>query len=396
MKITKTTWYFILLLPFIEPQIFKTPGFEIIDKIYLVFKLVASLFIIIEYITKINFSATKYVIIMVFSQIVIFISTYLNNGSITRFLGPALISVVCIMLGELASKSNMKKFLVYIEKYLTLLFSMNLFTLILQVVGIYPFRATLLGIENRWIYTMLPWTVIAFINSYLKYKKIVFHAWLIYFASVISLVIKWSAGAMMSFLMFPFVLWLSKFIIKKRGAFEKVSSRTMFFIILTINYLLVGGYIIGLLEPIIVNYLHKSITLTGRTFLWEAVIDILESKPLLGAGVQSNEFDMIYFFRSSGRVNGTAVNHPHNHCLNIAYHGGFIALGLFLLEIFLVMNAIDKNRDVKIKRIFFTSTVIIFVAALIDTLDFSLFYLLIPIITNSVGLNEKRIKIKLD
>ena len=36
MKLNKlSTWYLILLIPFIEPQLFKTHGFELVDKLFL-------------------------------------------------------------------------------------------------------------------------------------------------------------------------------------------------------------------------------------------------------------------------------------------------------------------------------------------------------------------------
>ncbi|MGN0612572.1 MAG: O-antigen ligase family protein [Porcipelethomonas sp.] len=318
------------------------------------------------------------------------LSTLLNHGSLTRYLGPAINAVVCIMIGELAFRCNWKKFFIYVEKYLTAFFIVNLITYILQIIGLYPYRATFMGIENRWIYILLPWTIIAFVNSYLKYQKITPHAWLIYIVSTVSLVIEWSAGAMISFLMIPVVLWLSKFIIREHGILKRFAARLMFFGVTLIDYLLVYGIILDFLGPFIMKYLHKSVTLTGRTFLWDAVIGVLNKEPLLGMGVQSHEFDMDFFSKSAWDLEGMAVNHPHNHLLNVAYNGGLLALAFFILVLYFVMRDIDRIRDCKLKRILFTGALVIFVAALVDTLDFSLFYLLIPLVANLSHLGNKK------
>ncbi|MGN0620892.1 MAG: O-antigen ligase family protein [Porcipelethomonas sp.] len=390
MSINRTQYYFILLLPFIEPQIFKIPGFELADKIFLLLKLMAAAAIIIEYMLKINISVSKYVVLMTGCQVVKLISTIINNGSVTRYSGPAINAVACIMIGELAFKSDWKKFFVYVENYLTVFFMLNSVTFILKIVGLYPYWGTFLGIENRWIYVLLPWTIIAFVNSYLKNKKISAHAWIIYFVSTLSLVIMWSAGAMISFLIIPVVFWFSKFIIKKKGIFRNIASRAMFLAVTFINFLLVYGIILDFLGPFIVKYLHKSTTLTGRTFLWDAVINVLNKNPLLGRGVQTHEYDMEFFYNSSGRLGGMAVNHPHNHLLNVADNGGFLALGFFVLVLYFVMRDVDRIRDNKLKRIFFTGALAIFTAALVDTLDFSLFYLLIPLAANLSHLEKKK------
>lgn len=104
-----------------------------------------------------------------------------------------------------------------------------------------------------------------------------------------------------------------------------------------------------------------------------------QRKAVVRMGVQSTKYDLNFFLKS-GRVLGTAVNHPHNHFLNIAYHRGLVSLVLFVILIFLVMAEIDRIENRQIKAIYFATSVTIFMAALIDTLDFSMFYFLIPLV----------------
>ena len=102
------------------------------------------------------------------------------------------------------------------------------------------------------------------------------------------------------------------------------------------------------------------------------------------------------FFLSSHGVFGTAVNHPHNHLMNIAFHGGITALVFFLIVIFLVASEIDKIEDGKLYTIAFAGMIAAFTAALVDTLDYSMFYFLIilPFLLNKREKEKKSKKMK--
>ena len=160
---------FFLILPFIEPQLFKVEAdLQIVDRAFAIFKSISSLFIVLFYLRKFYFHFSKSVLLMTAVQFITLISTLYNKGSLTRYIGPALTSIVLIMLGELVLKIEWRKFLIALENILTLFFIINVFTLFFKVIGIKPFALwpSFLGIENRWIYFFLPWTVISFINYY--------------------------------------------------------------------------------------------------------------------------------------------------------------------------------------------------------------------------------------
>ena len=185
---------------------------------------------------------------------------------------------------------------------------------------------------------------------------------------------------MVSIIIFPVVFGLIFYLKDKNiKIIRLINAKLIYILFLIINYILLSGKLLEILSVIIVKYLKKSITLSGRIYLWQTVIEVLNKKPLFGLGVQSNEFDEKFFYESSGFVGGTAVNHPHNHFLNVAYHGGFIALIVFILIVFITMCDIDKIKEKGIYCVMVAGVVSIMLAALVDTLDFSLFYLFIPI-----------------
>lgn len=380
--ITKTQLYFFLILPFIEPQIFKTPGFAVFDKVYLVAKLLAAFLIILLYINKKYFNVSKYVILMSLTQGCIFIGTLINGGSIIRFTGPAIASIVVIIYGEMLPNYNWKKIIKFIEKYLTLFFIINLLTIPLRELGVTILvknETTFLGIDNRWIYFLLPWTIIAMINDYIKNNKLTYSI-IVYVVSFLSLLYVWSAGAMIAYIILPIAYFILIRVYAHKNIISRFISRIVFWSYLLINFLLVNNIILLSLKPIINNVLHKDITLAGRIYLWESVLDVLKSNPLFGIGFQTHDYDKLFFYESSGFIPATRVNHPHNHLAYVAYHGGWLALVAFLIFVYAFMTYIDKINDKGIAIICLSSAIAIFSAALVDTLDFSLFYLLIPII----------------
>lgn len=367
-------FYFGLLLPYLEPQIFKTAGYEAYDRLYAVMKLISALVVIVLYlyIKKLHFS--KYVLTMTAMQLWIFASTIINNGSLTRFAGPAIISVVILMLGELIAKQNWLKFLVLLRNFLMILLIINFLS---QLINFFVFGkanlTTFLGIDNRWIYFYLPLVFISLIVSQLKYNKMDLLSIIIIVVSIISLFLAKSIGA---------ILAMSTFIVMY-GLYRYFSfcAVTYFVFYCIFDYFLVKGYILQSFSFFIQDLMSKDVTLSGRTYLWKTVVEVLESNPLWGMGVQSSIYDCNYFFEQSGNVIGCFVNHPHNYFLNIAYHGGIPALILFIYLYFCIVKKVDLIKNKSIKRIVISCLSAFFVASLVDTLDFSLFYFFIPLIT---------------
>ena len=200
-----------------------------------------------------------------------------------------------------------------------------------------------------------------------------------------SLLLARSMGAVLAMITFALTFIILKYC--------KPNVILCYIIYCLLNYLLVNGYVLQSLNFLISDILHKDVTLSGRTYLWRTVIEVLESKPLIGMGVQSSLFDCSYFFEMSGNVIGCFVNHPHNYFLNVGYHGGIIALLLFIILYYLVTIKIERILDEGLKRIVISSFAAFFVASLVDTLDFSLFYPFIPRVLKLSALDTSNVQI---
>ena len=371
--------YLLLLLPFLEPQIFKTQGYEFMDQLYAGLKMISAFLIVIVYGYKFKAKISLFVGLMVTLQTVIMISTIVNDGSLVRFAGPAITAIVILMLGKLINKGKWIQFMLILRNLLLILVVLNVSEQVFRVFFLGEDNiVTFLGIENRWLYFYLPLVFINMVISQIKNYHLDVLSKLIFAMLFLSLLLARSMGAVLAMTSFALTFIVLKYF--------KPNVVLCYLLYCVFNYLLVNGYVLKSFNFLISDILQKDITLSGRTYLWQTVIEVLEENPLTGMGVQTSLFDCSFFFERSGYVIGCFVNHPHNYFLNVAYHGGIIALLLFILLYYFVMVKLGSISDVGLKRIVFSTFAAFFVASLVDTLDFALFYLFIPMVSQMSNL----------
>ena len=88
----------------------------------------------------------------------------------------------------------------------------------------------------------------------------------------------------------------------------------------------------------IVHLLHKNITFSGRTNLWDVLFQIIREKPLLGYGVQS-EMEAIAL---TGYKFGT---NAHGIVMQYLYQGGAIQLTLYILMLVVIYRRLRRTQD---------------------------------------------------
>lgn len=79
-------------------------------------------------------------------------------------------------------------------------------------------------------------------------------------------------------------------------------------------------------ESFIWNTFHKSVTFSGRTYIWDKSMEYFMNAPLIGYGNENVEVTI-------GKL---GINHTHNFLLEILYRGGLIGLFLFLVSFYLI------------------------------------------------------------
>jgi O-antigen ligase len=91
-----------------------------------------------------------------------------------------------------------------------------------------------------------------------------------------------------------------------------------------------------LFKNFIINVLHKSITFSDRTFIWDAVLLALKKSWLVGYGRDNNVI--------LSSVSFLGVDQAHNGLLEISLESGILGLGIFLCILIFIGKRLDKFK----------------------------------------------------
>ncbi|WP_165062519.1 O-antigen ligase [Adlercreutzia sp. ZJ154] len=288
----------------------------------------------------------------------------------------------------MASRGDLVRFLVNIRNLLSIYFALNLLTIIFISSGLLLLPNSFLGMDNRWIYFFLPWVIITFAVDALR-GQTSRKSWIIFLIATVQLFAVWSVGAMMSMIIW-IVLWIIESTKIKYQSRKSLTNPLIFFILITITeVLLISGLLIDITSSFIVNYFHKDPTLSGRTLIWDVALQTINASPIFGEGVQSEQYDIYLFTQIDPENPAFWVNHPHNYFLNVTFHGGWIAGALFVIIILMAFNSVKKAQGSLFSCCMLCGLVCFAAASLVDTLDFSMFYLLIALSCNSSYITKK-------
>ena len=391
VKLNKIEFIYIIiaLIIFFEPQSFKSETFKYlgsIDNVYKILKLVISVPILITYLRKTKIS--KNILLMSIFQIVAILSTIINGGDIIRFFGPALTTIIMIACGELIFIShNIEKTAKIITKYFRVIFLINIISVLL-VDNINYFSTKMiyfLGIENRWIFSYIPWMMFEFILYFFEKKKNTKSTIIIYILMLISLFYKWSVAAMLISLAYS-ILFSEKIL-------NKLGSTIKYYIAILLSNIAIVKFKVQYIFESIIRKLGKDPTLSGRTFLWDKILNGSPKELLLGNGMQSLAYDKEYFVKSSGAFNLTflRVIHAHNSFMTILYRFGIIPLIIYIYILFYNFKKLNSNTY-KYRNVLFITLLVVLLLSIFDTIDCAGLYLCIGMISNIEIIDNKKKK----
>ena len=89
--------------------------------------------------------------------------------------------------------------------------------------------------------------------------------------------------------------------------------------------------------PLIVGLLKRSITFSGRTFIWDKTLAFVKMHPFLGGGINTLEVD-------AKIINAP---HAHNYFLQILYQSGILGMTFFLVIVVLLVKHLQHTKDRK-------------------------------------------------
>lgn len=361
---------------YLEPQIFKedTSGLTKVDYVYKLIKIICSVVIFIYYINEIK--KTNLMMLVMSLQIIGLISTLINKGAIFRYVGPSLTIITMVMIVELLLENKqLIQTLQVINWYFIFVYIINLFSIVLidfinnsAFGGVY-----FLGIDNRFIFTFLPWIVSEGIVS-LYYNNRLSKRWIIVVCLCEGVLLyKFSVAAMFAFMVFIIFYAFNKFRISK-------SSIWVLFSYLLLNVLVVIVRIQNIFSPLL-QKLGKDITFAGRTYFWNAILNDWKHFFIIGGGMQSVEADKMYFYNSTAPyyLPFCKVMHAHNYLMTLFYRGGFISIAIFIIILYLTMKKLKENSSCLYSGLLLAAMIVFFITAIFDTTDFAFLYFVIAL-----------------
>ena len=377
-KLKKLEKYVIIfsLFVYLEPQIFKedASGLTKVDYVYKLIKIICTVAVFLYYISEVK--KTNFMLLVTSLQLIGLVSTIINKGAIFRYVGPSLTILTMVMIVELLLENKqLIETLKVINWYFLTVYIINVVSVILidfidnsAFGGVY-----FLGIDNRFIFTFLPWVVSEGIVA-LYYGNKLSKRWIIIVCLCEGILLyKFSVAAMFAFMIFIAFYLFRKYITSD-------ISIWMLFGYLLLNIFVVIIRVQNIFAPLL-QKLGKDITFAGRTYFWDAILRDWKHFFIIGGGMQSVQADKMYFYNSTAPfyLPFCKVMHAHNYLMTLFYRGGIISITIFIIILYLAMKKLKENSGCLYSGLLLSAMIVFFVTAIFDTTDFALLYFIIAL-----------------
>lgn len=166
--------------------------------------------------------------------------------------------------------------------------------------------------------------------------------------SALTLIMQWVATGIVEIL----IIFAFFFLIR---SFRKLKLN-IWILLLTcglLDILIVNLRLQNIFSGFIVGFLHKDLTLSGRTYIWDAVISSIRRSPVFGYGAAST----VSVFNIQIAC--------HNQWLYIAHESGYVGLTLFIIGILVSFRLASHYKNTNLYTLF----VIMMAALLIATIS---------------------------
>ena len=170
-----------------------------------------------------------------------------------------------------------------------------------------------------------------------------------------------------------YILSFSILVKRKKILFEPM----VFLVIYGITWLaLIVFRLQYLFADLIINILHKDLTLSHRTIIWDKALEMISRKPLFGYGMSDsvNVFSVNHDYTGGNNDVLTTLS-GHNEILQILYYGGISLLAVFMILYSICCSRRRRKNDKFF--LFFFSVIAIFVVWLSEVpSEYAMFFVL--------------------
>lgn len=327
---------FILILLLFEPNI--AVKYNLFNNVFVCGSVISFIFITMLIIRE-KKTINKITLLMIIFRTLLICTTIYNNGDILKVGYQSIIIISLMLYAEYYYRNDkILDFINILSNILTLYLFINIILYILYPNGLYLARSGIhfLGIRTRFTEYSMLLLLLNIINYQLKIENIkifIFKMTIV----LLNIFIPRIATAIIGLIIFILVYIFFK---KK----IKINYKLIFAVSLIITALIVFFRIQDIFSYVIVDLLHKDLTLTGRTSIWDKSYTYI--------------FDKFVLFGHGMKIDGNFVFwrvqlwQAHNQLLQILYEGGILGTILFYEIFFMSLAKLNHTNQIneKIKK----------------------------------------------
>lgn len=284
----------------------------------------------------INKKINKFDMIVFLFYFILIFSTLINSGSINDLVKEVISFFSLYYVIRYGIEKNAKDFVNVFSKYIMFLTLTNTLSTIIY----YPssmFRDNnnpifFCGGDNTAVRLYLIAILFYFMNCKLNKKKIKFPFLPLLNLLVFSIIRDLGGGKVCFMIMFLGILYLMK-----GTKMPKKVMKNIILVNILLFILLVITNKMEIFKFLIVNVLHRNLSLTDRTVIWDITINKIFNKPIIGYGM----IDGLKFQSMLPYITG--IN-AHNTYLMILFDGGIVLFSVFLLIMIFASVKFDKIK----------------------------------------------------
>ena len=370
---------FLSFMLLMKPAVVTT--IPILNNIFNIFSILVMIVILSMYIIRRKFSKLQIAIITFICCLGF--STLIGVDNYYYYLKTYSVLLVISLYSEMLILESPKKFLKCVSILLASYIILNFLTAFIFPKGL-PFikyrNHYFLGYDNASIITVILGLFFIMYSSQYFYKKLTIFSLVLILLTFITYYIEWAASCLINIsLVIFFVL-----VIYKRDSLKKfINFKLLFFSSLLLFLLIVVFRFQNLFSWLIVDVLHKNLTLTGRTAIWDRCFKQIGSHLFFGIGVWEPRI----------RLKALRIYHAHSTILNVILEGGILALIAYLNIFRVVGKKLNDNKKNELTSICIFSLFVYMISTTIDVIgDGYLFYIILNLCYYSDYLYKQRIK----
>lgn len=364
---------FILIAILFEPII--CIKINILNIIYIVGAVVALLYAIYTYyVTKKKISILLWSII-IYRMLLLIPTVIYSGGDLLKWGYLSIVIVALYMILSLHMEKEYKGTITILSNIFLILTTLNLLSYILFPKGLYfdsdrYSELYFLGIRTRFTdYAFV--SIVLLMLEYILDKRKLLKMIIFGLIALLNIILPAITTGIIALICFILLIMLYKI----KNLNKLITYNRMIVLALILNLLIVVYHIQDNFDWVLERYFNKSVTLTGRTEIWDLSWKHILEAPIIGHGIR-NDGSFVSW-------RGTMWQ-GHNQEIQILYDGGIICLVLLIYIIYVSGRDLKKltNKNVKILLI---SAIFSYMVMMIT--EISVYYLpvfLILFITSNV------------